>query len=66
MLYRLLCHPKLLSSTFDEQHFDNMALLIKAPYLGKLSVTENVRLSHFSSNENIGLQSIAEMCCSVM
>ena len=33
--------------------------LIKAPYLGKLSVmydAENVGLSHFSSDENKGLQ----------
>ena len=33
--------------------------LIKAPYLGKISVmydAENVGLSHFSSNENKGLQ----------
>ena len=38
--------------------------LIKAPYLGKLSViydAENEGLSHFSSEENKGLQSIAEI-----
>ena len=39
------------------------------PNLGKLSVmydVENVGLSHFSSDENIGLQSIAEIHCSVI
>ena len=43
--------------------------LIKAPYFGKLSVmydAEIVGLSHFSSNENKGLQSIAEICCSLI
>ena len=43
--------------------------LIKAPYLGKLSVmydTENVVLSHFSSDKNTGLQSIAEIRCSAL
>ena len=43
--------------------------LIKAPYLGKLSVIydmENKGLSHFSSDENKGLQSIAEIRCSVI
>ena len=44
-------------------------LLIKAPYLGKLSViydVENIGLSHFSSNENKVLKSIAEIRCSVI
>ena len=43
--------------------------LIKAPYLRKLSVmydAENVGLSHFSSDENKGSQSIAEIRCSVI
>ena len=43
--------------------------LIKVPYLGKLSVmydAENVGLNHFSSDENKGLQSIAEIRCSVI
>ena len=43
--------------------------LIKVPYLGKLSVMygmENKGLSHFSSNENKGFQSIAEICYSVI
>ena len=43
--------------------------LIKAPYLGKLSViydAENKGLSHFSNDENKGLQSIAEMRCLVI
>ena len=43
--------------------------LIKAPYLGKLSIIydgENKGLSHFSSNENEGLQSIAEIRCPVI
>ena len=43
--------------------------LIKVPYLGKLSVkydAENKGLSRFSSNENKGLQSIAEIRCSVI
>ena len=43
--------------------------LIKAPYLGKLSViydTENKGLSHFFSDENKGLKSIAEIRCSVI
>ena len=43
--------------------------LIKAPYLGKLSVTydeENVGLSHFSSDKNKGSQSIAEIRCLVI
>ena len=64
MLYCPLCRRKLLSSTFNEQHF-----LIKAPYLRKLSVMydgENVGPSHFSSDENEGLQSIAEIRCSVI
>ena len=39
--------------------------LIKVPYLGKVSDMENVGLSHFCSDENKGLQSIAEICCSV-
>ena len=43
-----------IKNTFTTWHF-----LIKAPYLGKLSVmydVENVGLSHFSSDENKGLQ----------
>ena len=43
--------------------------LIKAPYLGILSViydTENKGLSHFSTDENKGLKSIAEIRCSVI
>ena len=43
--------------------------LIKAPYLGKLCViydAENKGLSHFSSNKNKGLKSIAEIRCSVI
>ena len=43
--------------------------LIKVRYLGKLSVmydAENVRLSHFSSDENKGSQSIAEIHCLVI
>ena len=40
--------------------------LIKMPYLGKLSDAENKGLSHFSSDENKGLESIAEIRCSVM
>ena len=54
----------LLHNTSTTWHF-----LIKAPYLGKLSVTydaENVGLSHFSSDENKGSQSIAEIRCSVI
>ena len=54
----------LLHNTLTTWHF-----LIKAPYLGKLSVmydVENVGLSHFSSDENKWSQSIAEICCSVI
>ena len=43
--------------------------LNKVPYLEKLSVmydAENVGLGHFYSDENIGSQSIAEICCSVI
>ena len=43
--------------------------LIKAPYLGKLSVMydmENVGLSYFSSDENKGSQSTGEIRCSVI
>ena len=43
--------------------------LIIAPYLGKLNVTydtENKGLTHFSSDENKGLKSIAEICYSVI
>ena len=43
--------------------------LIKAPYLGKLCViydAENKGLSHFPSDENKGLKSIAEIHCSVI
>ena len=51
-----------LSSTFNEQYSDNVALSnFKVPHLGKFSViydTENKGLSHFSSDENKGLQSI--------
>ena len=42
--------------------------LIKVPYLGYLSViydAENKGLSYFSSDENKGLKSIAEIRCSV-
>ena len=54
----------LLQHTSTTCHF-----LIKAPYLEKLSVTydaENVRLSHFSSDENKGSQSIAGIRYSVI
>ena len=43
--------------------------LIKAPYLGNLSViydVENKGLSYFPSNENKGLKSIAKIRCSVI
>ena len=43
--------------------------LIKVPYLGKLCViydTENKGFSHFSSDENKGLKSIAEIRCSAL
>ena len=43
--------------------------LLKAPYLGKLSViydAENIGLSDFSNDENKGLKSIAEIRCSVI
>ena len=43
--------------------------LIKAPYLGNLSViydAENKGLSYFPSDENKGLKSIAEIRCSVI
>ena len=43
--------------------------LIKAPYLGNLSViydAENKGLGYFSSDENKGLKSIAEIRCSVI
>ena len=51
--------PPSMNNTLTTWHF-----LIKAPYLGKLSViydTENIGLSHFSSDENKGLLLIAEM-----
>ena len=57
---------KTAASTFNEQYFDNMAY---STYLGKLCImydAENVGLSHFSSDENKGSQSIAEICCSVI
>ena len=50
LLYYLLCLQKLLLKR---------CFLIKAPYLGKLSVmydAENVGLKSFSSDENKGLQ----------
>ena len=49
----------LMNNTLTMWHF-----LIKAPYLRKLSVmydAENVGLSHFSSDENKGLQSITTL-----
>ena len=53
-----------MNKTLTTWHF-----LIKAPYLGKLSVmydAESVGLSHFSSDENKGLQSVAEICVLVI
>ena len=43
--------------------------LIKVSYLGKFSViydAENIGFSSFSSDENKGLESIAEIRCSVI
>ena len=54
----------------SEQHTPaTWRFLIKAPYLGKLSViydAENKGLSHFPRDENKGLKLIAEIRCSVI
>ena len=60
------------SSTFNSSMNNTQmawCFLIKAPYLGKLSViydTENKGFNHFPSDENKGLKSIAEIRCSVI
>ena len=63
-----LCHcPP--STVLNNTQLTTWRFLIKAPYLGNLSVTydaENKGLSYFPSDENKGLKSIAEIRCSVI
>ena len=57
-----------LFSTFNSSE-QLRRFLIKVPYLGNLSViydAENKGLGYFSSDENKGLKSIAEIRCSVI
>ena len=56
-------------SSFNSSEQQTWRFLIKAPYLGHLSViydAENKGLSYFPSDENKGLKSIAEIRCSVI
>ena len=58
-----------LSTVLNNTQPTTWRFLIKAPYLGKLYViydAENKGLSHFPSDENKGLKSIAEIRCSVI
>ena len=60
------CPP---STVLNNTQLTTWRFLIKAPYLGNLSViydAENKGLSYFPSDENKGLKSIAEICCSVI
>ena len=63
-----LCHcPP--STVLNSTQLTTWHFLIKAPYLGNLSViydAENKGLSYFPSDENKGLKSIAEIRCSVI
>ena len=63
-----LCHlPP--STVLNNNQPTTWCFLIKAPYLGKLCIiydAENKGLSHFHSDENKGLKSIAEIRCSVI
>ena len=63
-----LCHcPP--STVLNNTQLTTWRFLIKAPYLGNLSViydAENKGLSYFPSDENKGLKSIAEIRCSVI
>ena len=57
------------STVLNNTQLTTWRFLIKAPYLGNLSViydTENKGLSYFPSDENKGLKSIAEIRCSVI
>ena len=63
-----LCHcPP--STVLNNTQPTTWCFLIKAPYLGNLSVmydAENKGRSYFPSDENIGLKLIAEIRCSVI
>ena len=63
-----LCHcPP--STVLNSTQLTTWRFLIKAPYLGNLSViydAENKGLSYFPSDKNKGLKSIAEIRCSVI
>ena len=57
------------STVLNNTQLTTWRFLIKAPYLGNLSViydAENKGLGYFSSDENKGLKSIAEIRCSVI
>ena len=57
------------STALNNTQLTTWRFLIKAPYLGNLSViydAENKGLGYFSSDENKGLKSIAEIRCSVI
>ena len=63
-----LCYSPL-STVLNNTQLTTWRFLIKAPYLGNLSViydAENKGLSYFSSDENKRLKSIAEIRCSVI
>ena len=69
LLYHPLCRQNCCQASLTNNTLTTWHFLIKAPYLGKLSVmydAENVGLSHFSSDENKGLQLIAEIRCSAL
>ena len=57
------------STVLNNTQLTTCRFLIKAPYLGNLGViydAENKGLGYFSSDENKGLKSIAEIRCSVI
>ncbi len=58
-----------ISTVLNNTQLTTWRFLINAPYLGNLSViydAENKGLGYFSSDENKGLKSIAEIRCSVI
>ena len=62
-------NPLCYSPVLNNAQLTTWRFLIKAPYLGNLSViydAENKGLGYFPSDENKGLKSIAEIRCSVI
>ena len=69
LLYHPLCCQNCCQASLTNNTLTTWRFLIKTPYLRKLSVmydAENIGLSHFSSDENKGLQLIAEIRCSAL